>query len=318
MTSKQNVFPRKITAAQLGGNVKVHDFWNTEPCGSHFVKAEPGSAEFYRSYTEFRYQKEWHLPRLVPFTDARGKNVLEVGCGNGADGVRFAQAGARYTGIDLTEAAVTATRDHFRLLGLEGDFCQGNADQLAFPDASFDIVYSHGVLHHTPDPERSFAEVYRVLRPGGQAILMLYHKHSFNYYVRIMSYMRLRVVMRILARTGRLSEDRAQLGDKLRGIRGNQDPGIWDIHYQNFLRSGWSYLRARNFIHHATDGPECPYAFVYTTAQVQRVFCNFKKIRTKVAHFPLRSYPVGRGLPLLVEEKLAPLLGWYLFIYLEK
>jgi ubiquinone/menaquinone biosynthesis C-methylase UbiE len=252
----------------------------------------------------------------VPFAEQKGKKVLEIGCGNGADGVMFAQAGAEYTGVDLTEAAVEATRIHFQVMGLKGTFQIENAERLSFPDESFDFVYSHGVLHHTPHPENAFSELRRVLKPGGKAVLMLYHKHSFNYYVRIMGYMRLRVLLRILSRTGRFAQDRAQLRDELIGVRGNQDALVWEIHYQNFLRRGWSYLEARNFAHHATDGPECPYAFVYPRASARKFFGNFAAAEMKVAHFPMRKYL--RWIPLGVENQLASRLGWYLFVYLTK
>ena len=83
-----------------------------------------------------------------------------------------------------------ATKTHFEILGLKGQFQQENAQSLSFDDKSFDIVYSHGVLHHTPEPQKAFDEVFRVLEPGGRMVLMLYHKNSFNYHVRIMTYMR--------------------------------------------------------------------------------------------------------------------------------
>jgi ubiquinone/menaquinone biosynthesis C-methylase UbiE len=296
----------------------VHQFWNTEACGTDLVDAEKGTAEFYKKYRELRYKTEWHIPELVPFSETRGKKVLEIGCGNGADGVMFAQAGAIYTGVDLTEAAVEATRIHFRLLGLNGTFHNDDAEHLSFPSENFDFVYSHGVLHHTAHPERAFAEVYRVLRPGGKAILMLYHKHSFNYYVRIMTYMRLRLLLRIVGRIGRLSGDRVRVKDQLKGIRGNYDASVWQVHYENFLRSGWSYLRATNFAHHATDGPECPFAFPFTKRSVSLIFQQFRVVRTKVAHFPLRKYSLGKWIPLSVERQIASRMGWYLFVYLTK
>lgn len=296
----------------------VRSFWDTEACGSHFVHAQRGTAEFYKQYRRFRYRVEWHIPLLVPFPETRNKRVLEIGCGNGADGTMFARAGAYYTGVDLTEAAVEATREHFRVLGLPGSFQIEDAERLSFPDESFDFVYSYGVLHHTPNPTNAFSEVHRVLKPGGKAVLMLYHKHSFNYYVRILTYMRFRVLLRILSHSGRFSREWAQLRAGLKGVRGNEDASVWQIHYENFLRMGWSYLRANNFVHHATDGPECPYAYVYTRQAVRRMLGNFSKVETKVAHFPLRKYSMGKWVPMRVEKLLASLMGWYLFVFLAK
>ncbi len=296
----------------------VQDFWNTEACGTHFVKDFKDEKEFYEKYRAFRYQVEWHIPQLVPFHEAKGKSVLEIGCGNGADGVMFAQHGALYTGVDLTQAAVDATRKHFAVMGLTGSFQIENAEQLSFRDEQFDFVYSHGVLHHTPNPINAFNEVYRVLKPGGKAIIMLYHKHSFNYYVRIMLYMRLRVLMQILQRRGKHDSDRAQLRAALSGVRGNQNKSVWQLHYENFLRQGWSYLKPENFVHHCTDGPECPFAFVYAKSDIRKLFSRFAHLEMKVAHFPLRKYRFGRWIPLQLEKFLASKLGWYLFIFATK
>lgn len=288
----------------------IHAFWNTEACGTHFVQAEPGTTAFYEQYRRFRYQTEWHIKEWVPFAEAKGKKVLEIGCGNGAEGVLFAQAGARYTGVDLTQAAVEATRRHFEVLGFSGNFQVENAESLSFPDASFDWVYSYGVLHHTARPEKAFQEVHRVLKPGGRAYLMLYHKNSFNYYVRMMIYMRLRLLMKIFS--GRKARDAAK------NIRGNQNQKIWDVHHQNFLKEGWSYLKAENFVHHCTDGPNCPTAFVFTKKGAAKLFSSFRSLRCFVYHFPLRKYSFGKWVPKPVESFLARYLGWYLCISLEK
>jgi ubiquinone/menaquinone biosynthesis C-methylase UbiE len=297
---------------------RVREFWNTEACGSHYVPLQRGTAEFYERYREFRYRTEWHIPLLVPFGQTNDRRVLEIGCGNGADGVMFAKHGAEYTGVDLTKTAVDATRRHFEVLGLRGTFQIEDAERLSFSDASFDFVYSHGVLHHTPHPDVAFGEIYRVLKPGGKAVLMLYHKHSINYYLRIMGYMRGRLLLQILSRIGRFSQDRAHLSDALKGVRGNLGSSVWELHYGNFLREGWSYLLPRNFIHHATDGPECPVAFVYTRESVQHAFASFSSVQTRIAHFPLRKSRFGRWTPLRVERQLASCLGWYLFVYLTK
>jgi ubiquinone/menaquinone biosynthesis C-methylase UbiE len=295
----------------------VRAFWNTEACGTHFVETFTDTRDFYEKFREHRYRTEWHLLQLVPFAEARGRKVLEIGIGNGADGAMFALNGAIYTGADLTPAALEATRRHFEVLGLTGEFKQENAEKLSFADESFDWVYSHGVLHHTPNTAVALAEVRRVLKPGGRAIVMLYHKHSFNYWVRIMTYMRLRLLAHILVRIGRWDSDRLKAGEgSLAGVRGNQDKRIWDLHYQGFLKEGWSYLRASNFVHHCTDGPECPVAYAFSKAEARRLFSRFATVETKVAHFPLRKY--SRWIPFGVEKFLAPKLGWYLFIYARK
>jgi ubiquinone/menaquinone biosynthesis C-methylase UbiE len=299
------------------GLQQVHGFWNTEACDTHVVESASGDADFYEKFREQRYRTQWHIPMLVPFAEARGKRVLEIGTGNGADGVMFALNGGIYTGVDLTEAALEATRKHFQVLGLNGAFEKGNAEQLSFADETFDIVYSHGVLHHTPDTQRAINEVWRVLKPNGRAIIMLYHKRSFNYYLRIMTFMRLRVLLEILRNARSLKKDRDQ--DRpaaILGLRGNQDRRVWDVHYENFLKQGWSYLLARNFIHRCTDGPECPVARAFSKSQAQQLFKNFVGVEMKVAHFPLKRY--SQRFPFWAEKVLAASLGWYLFIFATK
>jgi ubiquinone/menaquinone biosynthesis C-methylase UbiE len=295
----------------------VHGFWNTEACDTHVVKDSRSEADFYAKFREQRYRTQWHIPMLVPFSQTKGKRVLEIGTGNGADGVMFALNGGIYTGVDLTESALAATRKHFEVLGLSGTFQKENAEQLSFADETFDFVYSHGVLHHTPDTQRALNEVWRVLKPGGRAIIMLYHKHSFNYYVRIMGYMRLRVFFTIFGRAGSWSRDRAQLQTAaLTGLRGNQDRHVWEIHYRNFLKDGWPYLRPDHFVHHCTDGPECPIAYAFSKRDARRLFARFRNVQMKVAHFPLKRY--RQWVPLGLEKCLAATMGWYLFIFAEK
>jgi ubiquinone/menaquinone biosynthesis C-methylase UbiE len=296
---------------------KVKTFWGVEACGTHFVEAEKATPEFYEKYSRFRYQTEWHIPEIIPFSKAKGLSVLEIGCGNGADGIQFAKNGASYTGVDLTETAVEATRRHFEILGLKGTFQTENAEKLSFADQSFDWVYSHGVLHHTSNPAKAIDEVHRVLKPGGRALIMLYHKNSFNYWIRISGYMRGRALIKVFSQMGSWSKDRANLTQDVKGVRGNIGQSVWQIHYENFLRNGFSYFKASNFVHHATDGPECPYAFAYTKSEARNLFKKYKNVEFSIAHFPLRKYISGTDVHP-VEKMLAKRLGWYLFIEATK
>ncbi len=278
----------------------VQTFWNTHPCGAHFINAPFATAEFFRRYDEFRYQSEWHLSDLVPFAQYRGKHVLEVGCGLGADGSRFAQNGAIYTGIDLTPTAVEATRLHFEALGLSGSFLLQNAEHMTdFGDQTFDLVYSHGVLHHTQNLSNTLQEIHRVLKPNGEILIMLYHRRSFNYYVRILGYLRLQVLAYILRRPF--------LSDQ-------QRTGNLELHYQNYKKIGARYFSTKHFPHHCTDGPECPIAYSYTKAEITRMFSPyFSNLRFAVAHLPIHNtFPI---ISYKVERFLAAKLGWYLFIY---
>jgi len=157
----------------------VRGFWESEPCGSTLTQLEPGSVEYYEDIERKRYALEPFIPSFAEFHRWRGKRVLEVGVGLGSDFVNFARAGAELSGVDLTEAAVTNVRRRLELEGLEADVQRADAESLPFEDGAFDLVYSWGVLQHTPDTERAVAEVHRVTRPDGQARIMLYGRHSW-------------------------------------------------------------------------------------------------------------------------------------------
>jgi SAM-dependent methyltransferase len=141
---------------------QVHDFWQANPCAAGTSAAEPGSAEFFADVEAERYRLEPYVHDFAEFPSWAGKRVLEVGIGLGTDLVQFVRAGADATGVDLTEAAVDAARARLALEGLVAHVQVADAEQLPFDDASFDLVYSYGVLHHTPDTARAIAEVRRV------------------------------------------------------------------------------------------------------------------------------------------------------------
>lgn len=121
------------------------------------------------------------------FNKHKGEKVLEIGCGMGIDLLQFAKGGANVTGIDLTEKAIQNTKSHFAHRDMQGTFLTMNSEKLAFADNTFDVVYSFGVLHHTVNTQKAIDEVYRVLKPGGKAIIMLYHK-GFRYFFKIHLY----------------------------------------------------------------------------------------------------------------------------------
>jgi ubiquinone/menaquinone biosynthesis C-methylase UbiE len=157
----------------------IRDYWEAEPCGSSLSEAEPGSKEFFDEIEATRYRLEPFIPEFAQFERWRGKRVLEIGVGLGTDSVCFARAGATVSGVDLTEASIDLVRRRLVLEGLDADLRVADAEALPFADESFDLVYSWGVLHHTPDTERAIAEVRRVLRRGGEMRIMLYSRRSW-------------------------------------------------------------------------------------------------------------------------------------------
>ena len=157
----------------------VRGYWEAHPCGAKTADAAPGTPAFFREVEEWRYSVEPFIPEIARFDDTTGKDVLEVGIGLATDFVRFARAGANATGIDLTEAAVAAAHERLAQEGFEAHVLVADAESLPFDDASFDVVYSYGVLHHTPDPAAAVRDVHRVPRPGGEARIMLYSRWSW-------------------------------------------------------------------------------------------------------------------------------------------
>ena len=158
--------------------VAVHDFWNAASCGEDLYLPD-STREGFARHSEIRYQLEPEILSFAGFEAGRGKRVLEVGVGLGADHQKWAEHGALLSGVDLTERAIRSTARRFELFGLKSDLQVADAEQLPFPAASFDILYSWGVLMCSPDTPKAIGEVLRVLRPGGTAKLMLYHKWSF-------------------------------------------------------------------------------------------------------------------------------------------
>lgn len=160
----------------------VQDFWERASCGEELYLVDAGR-QGYLEQARRRYELEPYIEQFAAFRSAKGQSVLEIGVGLGADHQRFAEAGADLSGIDLTERAVAHARRRLELFGLASVLTQGDAENLSFQDASFDLVYSWGVIHHSPNTPRAVAEIYRVLKPGGTAKIMIYHTWSLVGYM---------------------------------------------------------------------------------------------------------------------------------------
>lgn len=157
---------------------EVWRFWNEKSCGEVYAHGQ-GAREQFEAQARERYLLEPYIHEFAAFKEGRGKNILEIGVGMGADHLEWARAHPRsLSGIDLTDRAVSFTRDRLALYGFHSDVRVGDAENLTFADNTFDIVYSYGVLHHTPNTAWAILEVLRVLRPGGVAKIMIYHRNS--------------------------------------------------------------------------------------------------------------------------------------------
>jgi ubiquinone/menaquinone biosynthesis C-methylase UbiE len=141
---------------------------------------------FFDASDHFSHADGNNLPfsRFIEFEALKGKRVLEIGCGQGSHAELISRAGAQYTGIDITETAVRRTRKRFELNGLTGQIIQMDAEKMAFPDSSFDFVWSWGVIHHSQNTKAIVEHIRRVLVPQGITKIMVYHKNSLRYYVQ--------------------------------------------------------------------------------------------------------------------------------------
>ena len=161
----------------------VRSFWERHVNNEYYTREERGSESYFREIEARRYAYHYHLPELFERIARRGvdgRRLLEIGCGIGIDTLRLARLGFReVVAVDLAEAAIEIAAERAAREGLDNvRFSLGNAERLEHEDGSFDVVYSFGVIHHTPDMERAVAEIHRVLRPGGRAYVMIYHSRS--------------------------------------------------------------------------------------------------------------------------------------------
>jgi ubiquinone/menaquinone biosynthesis C-methylase UbiE len=222
------------------------------------------------------------FPTALAYESAAGQDVLDVGCGQGIDVVEYARAGARVTGIDLTPRHLELARDHVAALGLAATIVQGDAEQLPFADASFDRVSSNGVLHHTPNMLAALGEILRVLRPGGEARILVYNRRSFHYWLS-----------QVL----------------LEGI----------VHRRLLREGSMEAVLAANV--ERTSIEARPLVRVYSPPQVRRMLCEagFAAVRTEVGGFKNEDTPISaviaRHTGLLdsraVRERLGRIGGWY-------
>ncbi len=173
---------------QVEGKEQVKEFWNEAACGEELYLKGDTEKEAFTNQAAQRYTLEPYIINFADFANANGKKVLEIGVGLGADHQRFAEAGAILYGIDLTERAIANTEKRLQLFGLRSQLSTGDAEELAFENNMFDKVYSWGVIHHSPDTPKAVKEIYRVLKPGGEASVMIYHKKSMVGYMLWLRY----------------------------------------------------------------------------------------------------------------------------------
>ncbi len=261
---------------------RTREQWSQDPCGAESDREnEFGTREFFDAIERVRYQEyaPW-MPKLMGFDQFAGARLLEVGCGMGTDLLQFARGGAICTGVDLTPRSIAITRQHFAVYGERGDFMIADGERLPLSSASVDVVYSNGVLHHTPDTAGAIGELHRVLKPGGVAKVMLYYKHSLNYW-------------------GEMMLHRGILGGEL--LRGRSPEEIM---------SRWVEYSAHN---------ARPVVKVYSRKQALELFKRFSEIKIDVEQLVRSEFPLlGRFIPESLFASLRKNIGWNLIITARK
>jgi SAM-dependent methyltransferase len=254
--------------------------------------------KFFTAYDRFRYQNERHLPACIDALNVAGKQVLEIGLGEGSESERLIRQRARWSGVDLTAESVERVRARLALRELPfEELRQGSALDLPFADNAFDMVFSHGVLHHVPDINQAQSEIHRVLRPGGELVIMMYARWSLNYLVSI-------GLVRRAALLAAFPLDNAGI------LKRGASPELLTEHLDNARKTGLlRYLRLAEFIHHNTDGPANPYSVVYDRRRIEREFPSFRVTRTYKRFMHAPPLPV-HGLPG------GTVMGWHLWAHL--
>jgi SAM-dependent methyltransferase len=165
---------------------KIKSYWDRQPCNIRHSQKPLGSVEYFEEVTARRYRVEPHILDFAQFHRWQGRRVLEIGCGIGTDAEQFVRHGAEYTGIDISDASLQICRDRFQTLELHGDFRNINlldpADEVSIQNlGEFDLVYSYGVIHHSPNIAQHIQEIHKLVAPGGEFRFMVYAKNSWKY-----------------------------------------------------------------------------------------------------------------------------------------
>lgn len=165
--------------------LEVKSYWNSRPCDSKNSYLEFATKEYFLDIEKKRYHyHNYDMLKVMGFERYAGKKLLEVGCGIGTDGSQFSKNYALYTGIDLNPNSVYLAKKRFEIFGLDGNFCIADAENLPFKDNIFDVIYSMGVLHHTPNIHSAINDIHRILKKRGELIIMLYHKNVATWWIR--------------------------------------------------------------------------------------------------------------------------------------
>jgi SAM-dependent methyltransferase len=161
---------------------EVVDFWNKRPCNVLHSPKEIGTKEYFEEVSARKYKVEPHIKKFADFSKWKNKKVLEIGCGIGTDAQSFAEAGAIYTGVDLSKESIKLAKQRFKIFNLSGDFYEVTDEKITniVPIQEYDLIYSFGVIHHTPNPKLLLQELESYMSDTTLLKIMLYAKNSWK------------------------------------------------------------------------------------------------------------------------------------------
>ena len=241
--------------------------WNTDPCGAiTAANFEEGSTEFFEAVKRYRYSDyaPW-MVQAIGFDRFCSKKVLEIGPGLGTDLLQFGSHGAECFAVDLAQKHLALTRENFQLHGVTVPCFLGDAEVLPFKGGIFDCVYAFGVVHSTPNTELAVAEIHRVLKDGGKAIVGLYHRNSAFYWMSTMLF---------------------------RGVL-----------LMGLMRKGYRRLLSE-IEFRSPDSDASPLVKVYSRNQISALFRRFRSTKVETYHLEYNHFFPLRGLLRLLPDSL--------------
>jgi ubiquinone/menaquinone biosynthesis C-methylase UbiE len=259
--------------------LRAREQWSEDPCGEVYGKErEFGTREFFDEVERHRYEQyaPW-MREVMGFDQFAGARLVEIGCGMGTDLLQFARGGASCTGVDLTPRSVEISRLHFDVYRMTADFALSDAERLPFADESFDVFYSNGVLHHTPDTETAIREAHRILKPGGTAKVMLYHRNSWAYWVDL------------ILKQG--------------------------IYRRELFRGLTPDDLMSKYVEYSSTGASRPLVKAYSRGEVQSMFTIFRDVKIQVEQLTRPEiYFAGKFIPESLFSPMRRTIGWNLII----
>ena len=292
----------------------VEAYWDSNPCQASVYFGNIDKKSAFNEIERERYRVFWRIPEFADFPAFKGKKVLEIGCGIGTDGIQFARSGASYTGADLTDSGINIARERFALFSQQGDFVRINAEKLTFPDNYFDHVYSFGVIHHSVDPEKIVAEIYRVLKPGGSITIMLYNRTSFYYLIEVKI---IRKIFFKLCGKKKLCRITFSLFNKNLFARfESYRKKLEEKKITNRRPSEQAWISMN------TDDVLCPIARVYSRAEAEEIFARFRDFKTETWFIDKQNWflwlAFGRFVPRHAVKWLESKSGWFRMVRAKK